>query len=258
MSGIRYGLKLWSTNVSLLPAAAQLISDSVFQYVEINPVPDTKIEPFLSYNIPFIIHITTERHGLNIADPAKKQTNCTRISDCLHWADELNASYCILHPGFGDADHATRFLDNISDPRILLENMPKTGINGESMIGYSPEQMISMMGSRFGFCLDINHAIKAALSLDVPYWEYVMKFCDLNPSMYHIADGSLSSDRDEHLPIGSGDYDFRNLETLYAQRKNMMITLETPRNLESLGEDLNNRNALSKFFEKKITISDKW
>lgn len=247
MSRIQYGLKLWSTNLSLLPAAAQFISDSVFQYVELYPVPDTEIEPFLSYNIPFIIHITTERHGLNIADPEKKQTNCTRIAECLHWADELNASHCILHPGFGDVAQAISFLENLSDPRILLENMPRTGIKGEHMIGYSPEEMISMMGSRFGFCLDINHAIKAALSLHVPYWEYVMKFCDLNPSMYHIADGSLSTDHDEHLPIGTGDYDFRKLEILYSQRKPMKITLETPRYHESLVEDLNNRNALSKF-----------
>lgn len=248
MSRIQYGLKLWSTNVSLLPAAAKLISDSIFQYVELNPIPGTDIGPFLSYNIPYVIHITTERHGVNIADPAKELSNTKLITESIRWADELDATYCILHPGFGDLMEAVGFLKQFCDPRILIENMPKTGINGERMIGYTPQQIESLVDGKFGFCLDINHAIKAAISLNVPCWDYIMKFCDLNPSLFHIADGSLSTDRDEHLPIGAGEYDFRNLRKVAERQRSMMITLETPRHQDSVEEDKKNRIILSKFF----------
>lgn len=248
MSKIQYGLKLWSTNDSLLPAAAQLISDSVFQYVELNPVPGTDIGPFLSYNIPYVIHITTERHGVNIADPTKELINMNLITESLRWADTLQARYCILHPGFGDLVHALEFLKQISDPRILIENMPKTGMDGERMVGHTPQQIESLMGGKFGFCLDINHAIKAAISLDVPCWDYVMEFCDLKPSLFHIADGSLSSERDEHLPIGAGEYNFSNLRKVTKRHHSMMVTLETPRNQDSIEEDLINKTTLSKYF----------
>jgi len=52
----------------MLSLADQLINEDVFQYIELTPIPNIEIETFLSYDLPYTIHITTERHGVNIAD----------------------------------------------------------------------------------------------------------------------------------------------------------------------------------------------
>jgi deoxyribonuclease-4 len=244
MSTVRFGIKLWSTNSDVLPLAAKLIDEDLFGYVELNPVPDTDITPFLDYDIPYIIHITTERHGLNIADPDKRMFNIRTITDCFYWADKLCAPYCILHPGFGEIECALEFLEQYSDQRLLIENMPMTGISDEKMVGYLLEQVEELMNRKFGFCFDINHAIKAAVSLKEPYREFVRKFLRLNPAMFHIADGHLSQEKDEHLHIGKGDYDFGLLTELIQSVKPSMVTLETPRNPGSVNDDLMNRDAI--------------
>ena len=43
----------------------------------------------------------------------------------------LNAKHLILHAGYGSMQHATDLLRGLSDRRLLIENMPKVGLNGE-------------------------------------------------------------------------------------------------------------------------------
>ena len=249
---IKIGLKLWSTNSNVLNEAKELIERGLFQYIELMPIPKTEILPFLDqlYNVPYIIHITTEKHGVNIADKNKEEYNLKTIDNCITWADKLNANYLILHPGFGLIDNAIEFLNKIDDKRILIENMPKVGLNDENMIGYTPEQIENLVGDKFGLCLDLNHAIKAAVSLKRPYKEFIEEFLKLKPKMFHIADGKLNSEKDEHLNIGEGDYDFEFLMSCVKDAKSKCVTLETPRTkLNSLEEDLNN---LEKLKHKKI------
>ncbi len=216
---MKFGLKLWSTNSNLLNKAGELIENDNFQYIELTPIPNTEITPFLNYDLPYIIHITTERHGLNIADRAAKQFNLKIIGHCINWADKLNAKYLILHPGFGLIDNAMDFLGYINDKRILIENMPKIGLNRESMIGYTPEQIKELIVNKFGLCLDLNHAIKAAVSLKISYKEFIEEFLKLNPKMLHISDGKLNNEKDEHLNIGEGDYNFEFLMNCIKRRR---------------------------------------
>ena len=244
MTNTKFGLKLWSTNSSLLDEARELIENDVFQYIELTPIPNTEITPFLETEIPCVIHITTERHGVNVADKERKKFNLKIIKNCIDWADKLNARYLILHPGFGLMDDAIEFLDNINDKRILIENMPKVGLNDENMIGYTPEQIKELMINKFGFCLDLNHAIKAAVSLRRPYKGFIEEFMKLNLGMFHISDGRLNNEKDEHLSIGEGDYDFKFLMDCVGKNKSRYITLETPRNLDSFDEDLKNLRRL--------------
>ena len=239
MKEISFGLKLWSTNSSLLIEAKKLLEKDIFHYIELTPIPNTEITPFLEAEAPYIIHITTERYGLNIADKEKKEFNLKTIDNCITWADKLDAKYLILHPGFGLIDNAIKFLTNIDDRRILIENMPKIGLNNEKMIGYTPEQIKKLVNERFGFCLDLNHAIKAAVSLNKDYKRFITEFLELNPKMFHISDGSLNNEKDEHLPIGEGDYDFEFLMNCIKKNESKYVTLETPRTaLNSVNEDV--------------------
>lgn len=242
---IKFGLKLWSTNYNLLNKAKELVEKDIFQYIELTPIPNTKIAPFIGYNLPYIIHITTEKHGLNISDKEKAELNLKTIDNCIEWADRLNAKYLILHPGFGLIDNAMEFLNNIDDKRILIENMPKVGLNDEKMVGYLPEQVRELMDDKFGLCLDLNHGIKAAVSLRRPYKEFIKEFLESNPKMFHISDGRLNNEKDEHLNIGEGDYDFEFLMDCLKKTKSKYVTLETPRrNQETLEADIKNINAL--------------
>jgi deoxyribonuclease-4 len=247
MMNVKFGLKLWSTNSDVLIQAKGLIENNTFQYIELTPIPNTVIDPFLALDIPYIIHITTERHGVNIADKEKREFNLEIINHCIEWADKLNAKYLILHPGYGVVDNAVSFLEEINDNRILIENMPKVGLDNESMIGYESEQIKMLKGERFGFCLDLNHAIKAAISMNKPYHQFIEELMKLNPKMFHIADGRLDQEKDEHLNIGEGEYDFKFLFDSIMKNDSTYVTFETPR--KSFDDDLANLRFVHKIIQ---------
>lgn len=249
MKDIKFGLKLWSINYNLLNEARRLIEEDIFFYIELMVVPNTKILYFEKVKVPYIIHITSEEYGVNIADKKREKFNLKIINQNIKWADTLNAKYLILHPGFNSIDSTLGFLEKINDNRILIENMPKAGINNEKMVGFSPKQIKESMRNKFGFCLDLNHAIKAAISLKRDYKKYVKDFLKLNPKIFHISDGVLTNEEDEHLNIGEGKYDFNFLVNCIKNSNIKYITLETPRlNLYSLKEDLKNIERLKSFF----------
>ena len=238
---MKFGLKLWSINTNLIDQAVHLIDEKVFDYIELMVIPDSEIKPFL-IDVPYIIHIPHEKFGVNIGDPAAKEYSLQMINESITWADQLNAKHLILHAGHGSMQHATDLLRGLSDSRLLIENMPKVGLGGEAMIGYSPAQIEELIGdSDKGLCLDFGHAVKAAVSLGVDYKEYVKGFMGLEPRVFHVSDGTLSGERDEHLNIGEGEYDFRYFKQSILNNPFELVTIETPRfNNKSLQEDLHN------------------
>lgn len=238
--GVRYGLKLWSSDAHLVDSALDLIDRDLFQYIELTPIPGTEIDPFLSLDIPFVIHATTERHGVNIADKSRIQLNRTSLSWCLSWAEQLNADCVVLHPGFGNLSDAVGFLDGCSDIRILIENMPAIGLDQEKMIGSTPNEIRELMRSRFGFCLDLNHAVKAAISLQKSYQDFIREFLVFKPALFHIADGSLVVETDEHLALGSGRYNLKFLKCCIEESVSRRLTFETPRFSEGFHDDILN------------------
>ena len=232
----------------MLGMAKEFIRGGRFHYIELTPIPKTEISPFLKCDVPHIIHIPTEKHGSNIAERRKKSFNMKIIDECIEWADKLDATYLVLHPGFGLIDDAIEFLDGIGDKRILIENMPKVGLNDQSMIGYAPEQIVTLARDKFGFCLDFGHAIKAAVSLNRQYKGLVEEFLKLNPRMFHISDGKLNNKKDEHLNIGHGDYDFKFLMNCVKKSGKEYLTLETQRTkLNSFDEDIENLEKLMSY-----------
>lgn len=243
---MKFGLKLWSINTDLIDQAVSLIDNKTFDYIELFVVPDTQISPFL-IDVPYIIHIPHEKFGVNIGDPAAKEYSLQKINESITWADLLNAKHLILHAGHGSMQHATDLLRELSDSRLLIENMPKVGLDGEAMIGYSPEQIEELLGnSDMGLCLDFGHAVKAAVSLGVDYKEYVQGFMGLEPKVFHMSDGTLGKEKDEHFNIGEGEYDFRYLLQCINDNPFGFVTIETPRlNQKSLDEDIQNINKIN-------------
>ena len=247
---MKFGLKLWSINTDLIDQAVHLIDEKVFDYIELMMIPSSDIKPFL-IDIPYIIHIPHEKFGVNIGDSAAKKYTLQKINESIAWADQLNAKYLILHAGYGSMQHATDLLHGLSDSRLLIENMPKVGLGGETMIGHSPEQIEELIGdSDMGLCLDFGHAVKAAVSLGVDYKEYMKGFMGFKPKVFHISDGTLSEEKDEHMGIGEGEYDFIYLMECICECENIkQITFETPRvSLNSLNCDMDNL----KYFKKVV------
>lgn len=236
MSEIRYGLKLWSTNAALMPMAQESVRNKEFSYVELTPIPGTDVDPFISYDLPYIIHATTERDGMNIGDRKKKALNEKTILECISWANELKAPHIIMHPGYGSFEDAKDFLKSIADKRFLLENMPMKGLNGESMMGFSPEQLTGLSNTT-GYCLDFGHAIKAAASMKRPLEDLIEGLLSLNPKMFHVSDGFLSKETDEHLNIGDGEYNFKYITSCIKRSASTKATLETPRKKRSSIEE---------------------
>ena len=243
---MKFGLKLWSINIDLIDQAVPLIDEKVFDYIELMVIPDSEIKPFL-IDVPYIIHIPHEKFGVNIGDPAAKEYSMQKINESIAWADKLNAKYLILHAGHGSMEHATNLLHEVSDSRFLIENMPKVGLGGEAMIGYSPPQIEGLIGDGdMGLCLDFGHSVKAAVSLGVDYKEYVQGFMGLEPKMFHVSDGWLGEGRDEHLEIGEGEYDFGYFLHCVKENPFRLMTVETPRkDQESLHDDVQNLGMLN-------------
>jgi len=97
-----------------------------------------------------------------------------------------------------------------------------------------------------GLCLDFGHAVKAAVSLGLDYKEYVQGFMGLEPKVFHMSDGTFSEEKDEHLNIGEGEYDFRYLLQCINDNPFGFVTIETPRvNQKSLDEDIQNLNKIN-------------
>lgn len=244
---MKIGLKLWSSNTNVLPKASYLIENGFFDFIELTYEPATIIEPFTDYDIDYVLHLPTEYMGFNIGDESKIEENIDVLEKCSVVADKLNSNSIIIHPGYGNPLSIIDFLDRTGEKRMLFENMPAVGLKGEHMLGYSPKQISDIINyKKMGFCLDFGHAIKAAYSLGLGYKEFINDLMNLKPTIFHLCDGFVSSEVDEHLPIGNGDYDFAFIRSSITD-ENAMITMETPKeNTTSLADDMKNRKELKK------------
>ncbi len=245
---MKFGLKLWSSDTNLINEAKRLIDKKVFDYVELTVVPNTHISPF-KIDVPYVIHCPHEHFGVNPGDSNKKKYTIQKINESLKWIDMLNAKYLIIHPGYGSIKNAKEVMDTLTNKHILIENMPKVGLNNEQMIGYSSAEINELSKkNQLGFCLDLGHAIKAAISLKKNYKDHIKDLIRLKPEVFHVCDGLRSNEKDEHLNINEGNYDFNFLSTIIKKNSSKFITLETPRhNKESLNEDIKNIEKLKYF-----------
>jgi deoxyribonuclease-4 len=235
---MRIGPKLWSVNVSLISEAERLIDDGIFAYVELTIVPGSDITPFTDAGLPMVVHAPTDRHGVDLGDSNRRDVNHAAIEFCIHAADRLNARFIILHPGAGDIREVSVFLSTLDDKRVLIENMPKTGIHDETMVGSTASELETLMDGRFGLCLDLNHAVKAACGYSLPFRRYVETLLELQPDLFHISDGHGQNCKDEHLALGGGDYDLQYMAECVQTSAHPAVTLETPRlDMATLDED---------------------
>lgn len=253
MSKIKFGLKLWSSNSGkVFKEAVDLFSKKEIDFIELYIVPDSFVlgkSDILDdlKNIPTAIHCSHTEHNFDvfILDDSKKEFFKDQI---IKIADFLDSKYIIVHAGVGDSYKIFKEnIKKISDPRILIENMTKVGIVGISDVlcfGYSLEQLKFIKNLGFNFCLDFSHAIKSATSQKIDYKEFIEKLIfELNPSYFHICNGKMNTEKDEHRDLFDGEFDIKWIkETLLRLKKDVYLVFETSKKGDSLANDVKNMN----------------
>jgi deoxyribonuclease IV len=232
----KIGLKLWSTDSGMISESIKLYQKEYFDYIELYVVPgtyDSTFEKWASLEGNFIIHCPHGGHGFNLADSSLRNKNRLKFKEVQNFADTLKAEHIIVHLGNnGSLDESISQLKDISDSRICIENKPIEGLSGEVCIGNSPEDIARVLQETKtkGFTLDFGHAIYAANTLKMDKFDFIQRFINLKPKVFHLSDGFCSSTKDCHCNLGEGDFD---LHKIMAYTPNgSYITLEIAHNFK--------------------------
>ncbi len=228
---MKYGLKLWSTNVDVIAEANDFLAQGLFDFIELYVVPQTKylLPQWKSFDGPFMIHCAHSAHEFNLAQEAKEDINKTIFQETQLFANELKAQVIVVHGGnTGTLKEAIRQFKGMNDKRVYVENKPKKGLNDGLCIGWSPEEVkdIIEQANLSGMVLDFGHAIYAANANNSDTFEMIKGFLRLSPTIFHIGDGDISLDRDCHKNFGEGDFDLQALVDLIPELSD--VTIETP------------------------------
>jgi len=249
---MRYGLKFWTTNKKdLFKETVQLFKKKEIDFIELYVVPDSLLSEGRDIlndlkNIPTVVHAPHGEHNFNVfeLDDSKIEFFKNQI---IKTADFLNSKFIIVHAEVGDSYEI--FKENIrkiNDRRILIENMPKVGVNDELCFGYSYRQLKFIRDCGFNLCLDLAHAVKSAISQNLDYKEFIKKLIfELNPFYFHISNGKLSTAKDEHRDLFDGEFDIKWMkETLLGleKKKDVYLVFETPKGEKGLENDIKNIN----------------
>jgi len=259
------GLKLHSTNIELIPDAIKLYREDFFNYIELFIVPgsyEETIDAWKDINIPYIIHAPHSYSGLNLSIKECETKNRALIEETDCFQETLKPARVIFHPGIeGSVNETIRQLHIFKKdyPKlfksVVIENKPKTGLNGEVCVGASPKEIEQIIKeTSLGFCLDFGHAIFYSAWADKICEQVIDRFQKLNPDMYHLSDGYIESKTDMHLNFGVGDFELGTI--LQKIPMDSHVTIETNRSITTnlkefsrdilyLGKFLRNKNKLS-------------
>ena len=248
MSKIKFGLKIWSTdNKSLFEEARRLFEKGEVDFVELYIVPDS-IAPGKSdilddlKKVPTIIHSPHNEHNFDVFTLDDSKTEIFK-EQVVKIADFLGSKFIIVHAGVGDSYEIFKEkIEKIRDKRALIENMTKVGINDELCFGYSLEQLKFIKNLGFNFCLDFSHVIKSATSQRLDYKEFIGKLIsELKPAYFHICNGRMDNEKDEHQDLFDGDFDLSWIkQTLLGLEKDVYLVFETPKKGNGLENDVKN------------------
>lgn len=231
---MKLGLKLFSTNVELIADAQYLKKQEIFDFVELYIIPNSfknTASDWKYWDVPFVIHAPHSFHGTNLARADNWEMNLQNLNEAQLFAHELRADFIIVHGGHdGSFDETIRQLRNLKEFRIVLENQPKTGVSNEQCAGWSPSEFRRAISEDilYGTALDFGHVACTAKSLGINIGDIIAEFMEFNPKIYHLSDGYVSSEKDNHLNFGKGDFNLRDFISVIP--RNRFVTIETPRN----------------------------
>lgn len=241
------GLKLWSSNGVWFPEAVQMFKNNNIDFIElyVAPEPPDQNQLQLLDGVPITIHAPHENHAFNTSDLTRAAVS--RFHDeVIPLANTLNATHIVVHGGIGTSTSAfSEEIKKISDPRLIIENMPKMSLDEHVCFGHSASE-IRYIHDTLGFsiCFDLGHAIKSAFSQGLEYKDFLRKILTIsNATYFHLSDGDSQTAIDNHLSLGSGNFDLGFLKELIRSQsssQDVRVVFEVPKNNVNLAGDLEN------------------
>lgn len=249
IGNINLGIKIKTNEFYLLPEI--FANKNIIDFIEVLFSHDFTIDDLnviKSFKLPYSIHFPhrTEKIDFGSAHQAShNQKFIERINSHKKMFDQLNPLCYIVHPESGDAQLSISNIKKLLVKPLAVENMPYKFNDGGYRLAQDPDSIKPYFDNipDLKFCLDLNHAVKTAICMSLDYIELIKKFIKFKtPILFHIADGNLSSEFDEHLSIGEGDYDIHRIKKILLEMKEIgYLTFETPRiNKDNIEDDLRN------------------
>lgn len=230
----RVGLKLWSTNINLVPEVVRLYGLGIIQYLELYVVPGTFQDygdQWQSLVLPKVLHAPHFGSGFNLSLSECVATNQGMWFEVLQFANRLSPEGLVVHLGTqGQLRESMRQLRLLNTPPcpIWIENKPYVGLHETTCVGVTAtdiQEIQSVCGT--GFCFDLAHAMCLAAYEKRDYGSLFEEFFALKPDIYHLSDGLVGEVRDLHLHLQEGDYDLDTIVGLLPD--NALVSLETPK-----------------------------
>ncbi len=249
---MKYGLKLWSIDKKeLFREAAQLFEKKEIDFLELYIVPNSFVlgesdTLNMLKDIPTILHAPHMEHGFDvfILDDSKIEIFKKQV---IKTADFLNSKFIVVHAALGDSQKDfEENIKKINDPRLLIENMTKIGLENEICFAHSYLQLKLIKDSGFNLCLDFSHAIKSAIAQNIDYKEFIERLIsELNPAYFHICNGKINILKDEHRDLFDGEFDLKWIKNILfklEEEKDVYLAFETPKGERGLENDIKNIN----------------
>jgi deoxyribonuclease-4 len=238
---MKVGVKIWPENADY---AYEIAGHADF--IEIMAKRGEDFSFLDGIDMPFVVHAEHGLLGINYADPAKAGLNRESMNFAIGLADKLEARTIIVHPGYLEGtpgerlENAINFLRDVSDKRMLLENLILREKIKDRMLEYpfsTPEKMGELLSATDrGMCLDLSHAQITASFLGLNYIELLEKFMELKPKHFHACGGIEGRTEDMHLHLWEGNLNIRAFKRMLP--KTAWVTLETPCELEGQLRDI--------------------
>lgn len=236
---MKFSFKLFSSNCLHTPEIAKkfinYLNDQEDMFFELMAIPDSYEETYQFYKdnlrVPVVIHNAHETFGFNTGDKSKRESNRKMLDESSRFADALGAEIIVTHAGndFGVAGYEETIHQfcNFTDKRVAVENLPMY-LNETKIVmhGLTPKEIKEIKAaSGCKFCFDFAHAICAANALGNDIDATLKGFADLNPDMYHLCDGDITSTEDVHWHLGEGSFDIEKYLREYT-KPDGIVTME--------------------------------
>ena len=264
----RFGLKIWNKDfihkqafVNECIKCVNAENNEFFSFVELFVLPnsfeETKekvIQTLKGKHV--VIHAPHSKFGMDTGNKERFAQNAQDLESSQKFADVLDASIIVLHPGFEQGEkyleETIRQFKFFNDSRIAVENMPALCSSTGARLHGSSVDEVRKIKEETGcqFCFDFSHAVCAANYFKRDVWTDLKAYQSLSPALYHLCDGDFSSDRDEHRHLGAGNYDIRRIFKEIAS-EDALMTMETgsgdpPSSVEPWLTDLKKANLMCK------------